>query len=678
MVNFYKFILFIFFLSFGLTKEIQVIDGISGRNLPSTKIIFQENDSTFITDENGIFIYSNNDLNSIQLIKQGYNKKTLSHPFPNRIKLFPIIFQHDIIDVTDTLINPYFQLNHPINIQAIKSEFSSSQNITNIFNKLPGITVKSYGGIGGVKTLSLNGGQGDRLQILFNGISINNEQSGNADISQLPKSLLNKIQFIPIGSSSRFGNSAMSGIINIDSGFKPDFDFEIEYFKDSYSFNYSNSIKTNHMTAGIISGILDAYQKNNWIETGDYNPAEHTHKSYNWFKSELNQKYISPWFNYKGKNYNISSIGLFIVNNRIHSSKIYGPQYHPKISDGLNLLGFSYKKNKFKSNFSFKNQWIKYKTDSPFTPYIEANHKLNIYKIDNEYLYSDISIFNRNILTISNSNSTNPSDTSSFNSQFGFTYRNFNHLINIHITARTVLEKQKIPVNSYELIINKYFSNKFHFSAIYSRNFKKPNFNDLYWTPFGNKNLQTEFSDNYYLNSKYYLNHLKINILSHYIIYKNMIIWLPKPGNQDYWYPDNIESTISYGHIVRLDIKIINSTFSISQNSTIDKTKNSQIPYTPEWIFSWTSDYQLSNLKFLLSYNYQSFRYINYSNYNNNSLQKIPAYFKIDLNAIYNFNLLRYQSSIGVFLNNLMDTRFQSVYGYPEPGRTYGFQLTIK
>ena len=85
---------------------------------------------------------------------------------------------------------------------------------------------------------------------------------------------------------------------------------------------------------------------------------------------------------------------------------------------------------------------------------------------------SNTKISNRNILTKSISNSTNPADTSSIQSHFGITYRNFNRLLNFHFTGRTVLENKSKPIHSYEIIINRYIGNKFQFSGIYSRNFK--------------------------------------------------------------------------------------------------------------------------------------------------------------------------------------------------------------
>ena len=679
LVKLYKIILFLVLLTLGISEKIYLIDAISGKPIAHANFFIKESNLNKLSNNNGNVELS--EKHTVQIIKKGYFPKIISYPYPKQIKLYPIVFRYNDIDVYDSITNPYFELEHPLNINKLKVNTYSSHNIVNIFNELPAMIVKSYGGMGGVKTLSLNGGQGDRIQVLFNGISINNEQSGNADISQIPIGLLDRIQFLPIGSSSRFGNSAMSGIINISSGFKPEFHFVSGYFNGGYNLNYSNSIINIKTQYGLNTGILNASQKINWTETGTYNPVLNTHKSYNWFISGLNQKYFSPWINFKHNNYQISSSALFTNNQRIHSGKVYGPSYFPKINDGIDLLGISFKKKNLKLEFSFKNQWINYKSNSPYTPPINTKHNLKVFKLDNEFLINSLSFFNRNILTKSSSNNTNPKDTSSIQIHFGFTFRNINNIINLYFTTRTIFEKKEAQIHSYEIILNRYFGSLFHFSTTYSKNYKKPNFNDLYWKPFGNENLKTEYSDNFYINSEIGFKELKLNFNSHYIIYKNMIIWLPKPGNQEYWSPSNIESTISKGHVAILSLKgfkNINSNISISKNTIINLITNHQNAYNPEWIFNWNTTYKFHNLNFRYSYNYQSYRYINYTEYDGKSLRKIPAYSTLNTLINYNFKLFNYQNSVAFLINNLMDTKFQSVYGYPELGRSLELQLTIK
>lgn len=679
MVQTIQNILYLLCLNIIFADQIQIIDGLTGKPIPNAHIIVVDNNTENIINTNEITKITKEQ--TVKITKDGYQTKIIKKPLPISVKLFPIIYEHPKIYILDTLRNPHYELKHPQKIIQIRKESIKSRNITNTFTELPGMIVKSYGGAGGVKTLSFNGSQGDRVQVLFNGIIINNEQSGNADISQIPVSLLKKIQFIPTGSSSRFGNSAMSGIININSGFNLDESLEIGFINNGLNVNYSNYFTKNTYLFGFNSGFYNEKQKIKWNESGDYNPVISSHKSYDWFRSELSQKYFSPWLNYKKKDLNISLTGLITDNNRIHSSKIFGPEYHPKINDNLTLLGINIKKSEYQFNISYKNQFINYSTVSPFTPPINAKHTIEKYKINNEILFNSISIFNSNIYTKSYSNSTNPSDTSSIQSHYGFTLRSFNDIFNTHITFRTMLEIKKSPIHSFEIIFSKHIYDYFLISTIFSNNFKKPNFNDLYWKPFGNKYLETEYSKNFYLKFEYDKNFFDISYITHVINYENMIIWLPKPGNQTYWSPENILSAISKGHSIKLNFTKLKNThfkFSLSQNSTINKSTNNQLAYTPEWITNFKIKYKLSNFNLNLNYNHNSTRNTNYTTYNGQSLHKMPTYSIINTTIDYNFSISKYQTIIGFLVNNITDTRFQSVYGYPELGRSIEFQIKIK
>jgi outer membrane cobalamin receptor len=56
----------------------------------------------------------------------------------------------------------------------------------------------------------------------------------------------------------------------------------------------------------------------------------------------------------------------------------------------------------------------------------------------------------------------------------------------------------------------------------------------------------------------------------------------------------------------------------------------------------------------------------------------MPTYSIINTTIDYNFSISKYQTIIGFLVNNITDTRFQSVYGYPELGRSIEFQIKIK
>ena len=663
----------------GKQITIKIIDIITEHPIENVQINININ-AKYYSDFNGEVNIEDKNINQIMIEKKGYHSVVLSPPFSQLIQLKPILFKHDLIEINEPVLKADKSIHHPTQLIKHEIKIKSVSQVQQIFEQLPGISIKSYGGIGGVKTLSLNGSQGDRIQLLFNGINVNNEQSGNADISQLPIGLLTNLEFIPVGSSSRYGNSAMAGVVNISS--KNDNAFSLDFNKiiNGYSINQSSTFQFKKINIGYHLGSFKAKKIIDWNENGSYNPDINTHKNYNWFSSGLIQNYLYNWVSTKTLNYSYNLFSLLTDNKRNHSSKIYGPEYHPSINDGIFLVGSSLSFQKFKSITSYKEQWIDYKSISPYTPPIHAIHKLKVLKNNIEFNFKNSSIFNQLIQTQSISSNTSPEETTSIQSHLGFTFRNINPIINTFFSYRIAHQKYVNPIQTYEFIFQKFFTVlPINSSMIFSKNYKQPNFNDLYWQPFGNKNLQTEYSNNFYLSNHFSWKKFKIDILSHYIIYQNMIQWLPKPGNHDYWSPENIQSATSKGHSLIIDFNSsskLNGKISISHNNTMNNLENEKLPYTPNWIVGSHFSMEYNHFYFLFSHQYQSNRKLNIPNYYGEH-RTIPSYhiFNLTLSKEIKINSFNFQSNL--VLNNFTNTRFQSVYGYPEMGRTIEFQLKI-
>ncbi|HYF03033.1 MAG TPA: TonB-dependent receptor, partial [Patescibacteria group bacterium] len=79
----------------------------------------------------------------------------------------------------------------------------------------PGIFIRNYGGLGGLKTVSLRGANASQTTILLNGVRLNSSQNGQFDLSTLPASFVDEIEVMRGGSSMMFGGNAIAGAINI-------------------------------------------------------------------------------------------------------------------------------------------------------------------------------------------------------------------------------------------------------------------------------------------------------------------------------------------------------------------------------------------------------------------------------------------------------------------------------
>ena len=174
-------------------------------------------DLQFSTDTNGYIILPK--LHSthypILLMKDNHHSITLKKTdLKNIIELKPIIFLADEVRISESPFKS--KLNLPIKTYHINStQIESASSTQALIESLPSITLKSYGGRAGVSTVSVHGGQSQRFSVMFDGVPINNEQNGGADISQIPTFLLSNLEYLSQGHSSRFGASAMTGVLNL-------------------------------------------------------------------------------------------------------------------------------------------------------------------------------------------------------------------------------------------------------------------------------------------------------------------------------------------------------------------------------------------------------------------------------------------------------------------------------
>ena len=108
---------------------------------------------------------------------------------------------------------------------------------------------------------------------MFDGIPINNEQNGGADISQIPIFLLGNLEYLSQGHSSRFPTSAMTGLLNFSpskEGTKVS--LSRGNFKEwSIGSLLSKSFKKTKFTLGFGRSNYDA--KYSYRELGSYSDA---------------------------------------------------------------------------------------------------------------------------------------------------------------------------------------------------------------------------------------------------------------------------------------------------------------------------------------------------------------------------------------------------------------------
>ncbi len=75
--------------------------------------------------------------------------------------------------------------------------------------------IKDYGGLGGIKSVSLRGSNAEQVLVLLDGQRLNNPQNGQVDFSTLSAAGLDRIEIVHGGNSALYGADAVGGVINL-------------------------------------------------------------------------------------------------------------------------------------------------------------------------------------------------------------------------------------------------------------------------------------------------------------------------------------------------------------------------------------------------------------------------------------------------------------------------------
>lgn len=222
-----------------------------------------------------------------------------------------------------------------------------------------------------------------------------------------------------------------------------------------------------------------------------------------------------------------------------------------------------------------------------------------------------------------------------------------------------------------------------------SRNFRVPTMNDRYWIPGGNPDLLPESSRNLQAGASYLYqkgeniqSRIAVDIYS--LLIENLIQWVP--GDQGIWSPQNVQKGWSRGveissktdfHVYgfkgyfRFGYNYTPSTFRDTSVTGSDVQDN-QLIYIP--LHKVVETFYAGKGKFytMFSYSLTGKRYIQSDN-----KKSLPAYSLLDFYTGAAFKTTKLKFRLQAEIRNLMNTTFQSVLYYPEPGISFSINLLI-
>lgn len=608
----------------------------------------------------------------------------------------------------------YIISNKSLNIAGIT-------DIADALNRIPGITIRDYGGAGGMKTVSVRSFGTQHTGVSYDGIMLSDCQSGQIDLSRYSLENVDDISLVIGDNDDIFlpaKNASLPAIININTIKSPTNDLlphltsqlkigSFGYISPfvRYEQNLSHSFALSAIgefvyaendypfTLRNISVVTKERRTNSRMKSG------HGEANFIWNINKHNQL--------DGKLY-------YYDNDRLLPGQVryYTNLSNEKLRD-LNFfaqLGYrTFNGNNLSFKFKAKYNWAasKYKDGSYSDGIKDADYwQREIYSsacilytpfVDWAFSYAADYSFN-------NMNSSLSTDT-----------RPYRHIILQSATIKYKTSRISIIGKLlYSLYFNdaqygksaknlrklspslsmsyKIFNDKnIYVRASYKNIFRSPTFNESYFYHFGSTDLLPETTDQYNIGFTFlknvsnntslkitldgYMNHVKDKIVA---VPYNMFIWTNVNIGKVKVLGFDATANLSYKFSDRHSL-IFTTSYSIqsAKNRTNPDSPyyGYQIAYTPLHSGSVSLCYENPWVNVTLHGTGMSSRSANNEHYEDSN---IPGFFDTGITLFRSFKVLKNEITLKGDIKNLFNKQYEIVKAYPMPGISYQFSINYK
>ncbi|MEX0273349.1 MAG: TonB-dependent receptor plug domain-containing protein, partial [Flavobacteriaceae bacterium] len=208
-----------------------------------------------------------------------------------------------------------------------------------------------------------------------------------------------------------------------------------------------------------------------------------------------------------------------------------------------------------------------------------------------------------------------------------------------------------------------------------SRNFRTPTFNDLYWQPGGNPELQSEQSYQMDLGHRFAFGPISLDLNTYYISTRDMIRWLP--NTEGLWSPSNVDNVRIYGAELALRTKKIilkkqeielnaNYGYTVSEDTATDQ----QLIYVPYHRGNASVAYRFHTMALFYQHLYNGPVSIIGGELKGYQVANAGLTYTPKTKGTFGYRL-------GLTLNNVFNTYYENIALRPMPNRNIQTQLLL-
>lgn len=658
--------------------------------------------------------------------------------------VFPLKAQHDAFrDTTRSL--PEIVIVEKYQVEEVRSsspvqkmdarrlQATNSLLLSDAVKHLSGVTVKDYGGIGGLKTVSIRSLGANHTAVGYDGIALSDCQSGQIDISRFSLDNVDHLSLANGQSDDIFRPARMmaaAGILDIYT-LTPRFSdgkfYNVRATLKGGSFGFVNpSLRWEQQFAPRWSVSLNA----EWLSAdGSYPYTLHyggandsvSHEKRRNTQVKSGRVEGELFANFSDKEQWRTKFYYYQSYRELpNATTFYNDRYDANLNDKQFFVQSQYRRElndcwALRAALKYNRSYQRYYDPSSLTTDLGVN--TNRYIQDEYYLtYSTLCrLLPGFSLALNLDASVNTLDATGLH-EFAYPtrYAGLGALaakyVNRYLTATASLlgtlihEETKFgacagdhkKLTPYVSLSLRPFDELFYIRAFYKHIFRLPSFNDLYYSRVGNLNLKPEYVTQYNLGLAWshffsdYLPHLSFSADAYYnrvtdkivaVPTKNIFVWsMMNLGVVDIRGLDlAFNATVAPHNDWKLNLSA-NYTFQHAVDKTgkegaHGKVYGHQIAYTPR--VSGSGEAELVTPYLTLSYALlcSGSRYIYGQNIKEN---RLPGYADHSLSARKTWHVGKSEMTCAVELLNLLDKNYEIIKYYPMPGRSFRASLTLR
>jgi iron complex outermembrane receptor protein len=529
-------------------------------------------------------------------------------------------------------------------------------------------------GYGMVSSASFRGTTASQTAVVWNGININSQFNGQTDFNTITTANFDNVAVRAGGGSVLYGSGAIGGSVHLNNKFRFD-----GGFRNRLRFEY-----------GSFNTFLSQYK-------GDYSSDKsNVQLSIVRHSSDNDYPYLgTEKSNQNGDFYNTGvSLGIAHILDDRNTIKFYSNYYDGERAFSGTLTAPSRSKYTDENSRnllewkSFYNQF----TSSLKLAYLDGNYRYYENRQSDNYDYGrtktgiakyDLKIRLSEGITINGI--LDYQHTNGEGSNVGINRRNigglallFNHELGrfgYEVSGRKEVSDRYESPMLFSFGAGYAVTDFYNLKLNFSKNFRIPTYNDLFWRAGGNIDLKPEESYQAEFGQIFHFSGFEFSLTGFLIKIDNLLRWVP--DSNGLWRPVNTQSVLNKGLEANISWRKIMGDHQVSFNGlyaytkTNDEILGKELIYVPKHKANASAGYAFRRLSFYYQFLYNGSIFT--SSDNNYELEG----YKVS-NAGINYNFGRNKEiRVGIEVRNLWNTNYQNLPSRPMPGRSISSSLTF-